>query len=66
MTEGRRLLLAVLRRTKVTLMARRCRVTPGAVYHWTAGRNGPGPRSRRLLRLSYEIPATSWKSKVAE
>lgn len=62
MTEGRRLLLAVLRRTKVRLVARRCRVTPSAVYHWTAGRNGPGPRCRRLLLLSYEIPATSWKS----
>jgi len=62
MTRGRRLLLLVLRRTTVAHVACRCRVTRGAVYHWLAGRNGPGPRARRVLRDSYGIPAYSWRA----
>jgi transcriptional regulator with XRE-family HTH domain len=62
MTEGRRLLLAVLQRTTVEYVARRCRVTPGAVYQWTSGNNNPGPRARRALHDSYQIPVESWRS----
>jgi transcriptional regulator with XRE-family HTH domain len=60
MTEGRRLLLAVLSRTTAEYVARRCRVTRGAVYQWTSGRNNPGPRARRALHHSYQIPPESW------
>jgi transcriptional regulator with XRE-family HTH domain len=59
-TEGRRLLLAVLRRTTVEYVARRCRVTPDAVYRWTSGLNNPGPRARRSLHDNYQIPLESW------
>lgn len=60
MSEGRKLLLAVLERTSVLFVAARCGVTIGAVKHWRAGRNGPGPRSKRELFRSYGIPIDSW------
>jgi hypothetical protein len=65
MTDGRRLLLAVLRRTATEYVARRCRVTPATAYHWVSERNNPGPRARRALHDSYQIPPESWNSWVS-
>jgi hypothetical protein len=62
MTEGRRLLLLALARTKIRYMARRCRVTENAVYNWRSGHFVPGPRCRNLLEKIYGIPADTWFS----
>jgi len=55
MTQGQRDLLAILERTKAVYLAKRCHVTKNAVYNWRAGRNGPGPTARKVLRAVYNV-----------
>ena len=64
MVEARNKLLSILSRTKASYLARRCYVTKNAVYNWTAGRNGPGPKARSALSLSYGIDSTDWNDYI--
>ena len=59
-SRGRAHLLKVLERTRVEYVAARCRVTASAVYNWTSGRRTPCRRVRKLLSVTYRIPAKSW------
>lgn len=60
MTRGRRLLLAVLRRTKQAALAKRCKVTQQAVSLWAVGYRTPSERARRALFRNYQIPEKTW------
>ena len=64
MTEGRRLLLALLQRTTARRVAARCSVSASTVSRWAAGATLPNERARRALAgaSSYGIPAESWAS----
>lgn len=59
-TRGRVALLRILTRTEARFIAARCRVSEGAVYHWTSGRRRPSETARLLLRENYGIPLDSW------
>lgn len=61
MKNGREKLLSVLEKTHTNYMAKRCHVTPNAVYNWRAGRNGPGLRAREALEYIYGIEGKEWK-----
>ncbi|MEQ8461754.1 MAG: hypothetical protein RLO52_34490 [Sandaracinaceae bacterium] len=60
MSRGRAALLEILRRTEVQYVAARCRVTPGAVYHWLSGRRKPSDAKKNALEVNYGIPRDSW------
>ena len=60
MTEGRRLLIALLQRTKARAVAARCSVQPPAVSKWASGYQRPAPRARRELESNYGIAASLW------
>ena len=60
MNQGRAKLILVLRCTRVAHVAARCRVTPGAVYHWRSGRRKPLTEARALLSVNYGIDSESW------
>lgn len=59
-TRGRRLLLAVLQRTKARTVAARVDVSAGAVSRWASGRGVPSPPARARLEAAFGIPAASW------
>lgn len=57
---GRRLLLAVLQRTRGIYVAARCRVHPSRVSRWVSGEDVPSPKARELLFANYGIPVDAW------
>lgn len=61
MTDGRRLLLAVLQIIPAREVALRVHVSQMAVSYWRAGLRNPSPASRRMLEQHLNIPADLWE-----
>lgn len=63
MTEGRRQLLAVLRRMRRRELAARCRVDLSRVSRWASGHYRPGPVSQKMLAEHCGVPGP-WTENV--
>lgn len=60
LTQGRRLLRAVLQRTTAIAVAARCRVSQPTVTLWALGERNPNDGHRRKLEELYGIPPAAW------
>jgi hypothetical protein len=63
MTEGQRLVRALVAARGVALVGRKTKTSDAGVKHWTTGRRKPGAEARLLLAEHFGIAVATWEEK---
>jgi hypothetical protein len=63
MTEGQRLVRALVAARGVALVARKTKTSDAGVKHWATGRRKPGAEARLLLEKHFGVGVSAWDEK---